>query len=451
MLKWLIFSVLTCATALFGEVISLSEAECLALKNNKNVLAMRELVAKAESGRLVSLSRWLPQVELISRGYTTEKVQVLTGAKRAFLSQFNALQNIISTDDYYDMRISGLLVQQMRLLFDALLIDILLDVRVAYYQVVFDRMTIATAEEHVELFQSLANRAEADYRIGTAILLTANQAKVAIANATNAYYQAVKAYKEDVDRLATLLGFDAGEIELVVASETIPVQEVPLLAEKMARVEGRAANIGPPLFSLEEMRGWECMALRQRPSLRAEETAVKIAQKQVAKERGHYVPQLQMAANIGGNPTHMNELPSSNFFNQKMRWAVGFELSWNIFDGFGRERKICRAMHERKSRQWEYRRAVQASYEDVRREIFEIEEATHSFATAEANVSLAAETVELADSSLKIGYVTIFDYQIVVDSYIQAVNTRNQAQFDLIKGYYGLRHAAGVDLGCVGR
>ena len=93
---------------------------------------------------------------------------------------------------------------------------------------------------------------------------------------------------------------------------------------------------------------------------------------------------------------------------------------------------------------------MQNSYEEVREQIFDITESVANYVTAQGNVALAEQTLDLANKQLEIGYLTVFDYQIVVDGLIQALYIRDRARYDLIKGYYGLIHATGCDLkGCM--
>ncbi len=262
---------------------------------------MQQLVAEARAGKLEALSAWFPQVQYISRGYQTERRQPGTNANSAFLSQFNTTQQILSTTKYYDVKISGLHVELMQRLLDAVMIDVLYDVRATYYQVILDQETVGTAVENVELFTSLAERAEADWRIGTSILLNFNQAKVAVANATATYYQAVKQLKLDNDVLVRVLGYDPGSVEIGLAESEIPVAAIPDIGEKLARAEevfaaeslkGMIFKPGFPegevrvmnaLFTPGEMDYWETTALKFQPTLQSVGTEVKIARTNVRK------------------------------------------------------------------------------------------------------------------------------------------------------------------------
>ncbi|MGA8164832.1 MAG: TolC family protein [Waddliaceae bacterium] len=443
---------------------TLADAEAVALTNNKDILAMRQLVEKVKQGRLESISKWLPEVNLISRGYKTERVQEDTGTRSSFISQLSLTQALFSPDRYYQVKISNFEVMQLNALFDALIIDVLYDIRTAYYAILLDYENIAVAKRTVDLFSSLAKRMEANYDIGYSILLNVNQSKVAIANATSVYYQSAKQLEVDLDRLATLLGYNSGSIKLQFAEHGIPIFSIPDIAEKVVRVEEifakqkkegeiyqpsfpeREERLMKNLYSQYEIEDWEKKALLYRPDLQARCAEWKIAAEQVKKQKGEYLPSVRLEANYGGYPTRMLDNPSSGFFNQHFNWAVGFCLHWLVYDGCGRTYRINQAKHERQAKCLEYSKGIQSLYEEIRKQIFTIEESVANYVTAEGNVKLAEQTLTLADKQLDIGYITVFDYQIVVNALIQAINIRNRARFDLIRGYYGLRHASGVDL-----
>lgn len=443
---------------------TLDQAERIALQNNKDICKLWQLYQSAKMGRQVSWARWLPEIDLVSTGYKTQNRQSNTGTYSSFISQYTLTQRVISSDDYYNVKISTLVVENLKLLLEALMIDVLYDVRTAFYQVVLDYQNITTAKTNVEILNRLAGRMESNYKRGTSILLNVNQSKVAVANATSAYYQAVKQLEIDLDYLVTLMGYNPGEVKLEFASKAIPIGQIPDIADKVASVmkifeekqeQGLIYKTEFPeteeramknLFSEAEIISWEKLAFCLRPDLKSKCTEWKIANEVVQKEKGTYLPKINMEINYGGYPSQAAFYPSSDLFNQKYYWAVGFRVNWLIFDGFGRNYKVRQARYERNAKCCEYKKNIQITYEEVRDQIFSISESVASYATAEGNVALAEQTLDLANKQLEIGYITIFDYQIVVDGLIQALYIRDQARFDLIKGYFGLKHASGYDL-----
>lgn len=446
--------------------LTLEQAEAIAIQNNNTVNSLRELLLKAKEGRLITLSKWLPEVNAMSIMYSLEKPSLLTLSKSAFLTQLSLTQAILSTDLYYDVKIADLILEQAGLLLNAALIDALYEVRSAYYQVILDIELIKAAKEKVDLLASLSKQMEDRYKVGTAILYNVNQSKVAIANATTYYYDLIKQRKIDLDQLASILGFIPGDVEITFAKIDLPVLEIEELKDKLAQLQHvfnqEALELSEKIFAgeyplteeksmkklytISEIKKWEAEALRYQPNLKVYENYVEIASKEISKRRGEYLPTVSFNANYGGDPSTVQNLPSSKLTNQRMEWGVGLQFNWLIFDGLGRERRIREAKYNKKSKEFEYRQQLQNTYAGVREQIFQIEESVASYVTADANAKLAQQTVTLATDQLSVGYGTIFDYQISVDGFIQAVNNKNKARFDLLKAYYGLRHATGVDL-----
>lgn len=458
-----VFSYLSAEEICFSNM-TLEDAERLVLQNNHDFLAMKQLVQIAKQGKLESLSKWMPEINFISSGYKTGRIQTGTNSRSAFISQFSLMQALFSTDRFYNLKIANLEAAYLEILLNSLAIDLLYAVREAYCRVILDRQNVQTARQNIKIFSDLAAQMESNYKIGTSILLSVNQSKVAIANSASVYYEAVRTLKVDMDKLAALLGYNPGSVELKIAEDEIPIETIPVLASKVSRVQqvflegGKLAEIYKPdfpksekalmqnLFSKFELKEWQQAALTYRPALYSKRVQVKMAGRQIQKSKGEYYPSVSLAANYGGYPTNIDYYPSSKLTNQNFDWAVGFSFDWLLYDGFGRAARINQAKYNKIAKCQEFEKSVQEAYRDVRREIFNIEEAVVNYVTTEGNVKLAEQTLELANKQLNIGYINVFDYQRVVDEYILAINRKNQARFNLILGYYGLKHASGIDL-----
>lgn len=477
-MRWAIIAVsLFLLSTCFSEMtylksLTLDQAETIALENSNQVNEVRELLNKAKEGRLEAISKWMPKITAFTTGYAASADQFFTNSKSAFFTQLALTQSIFSSDVYYNIKIASLVEEQLQLLLNAAIIDALYRVRVAYYKVILDIENIHAANDKVELLAYLAKRMEDRFEIGTSILYNVNQSKVAIANATTQYYEAIKQKKVDLDTLAVALGFDPGDVKITMASIDLPVEKIPELHAKLCslkpilnqsthdldeRIFDEDFEEYPEseqrrmkrLYSKAEIRGFEEKALDYQPSLKVYKNQVKIASKEVSKQIGEYIPKTKFHFNYGGAPTNLIELPSSKFTNQTFQWGVGFSLTWLVFDSLGRERRVRQARFERNAKEFKYRKEMQDVYAKVRKSIFEIEESAANFVTAEANSKLAEQTVKLADDQLEIGYATIFDYQITVDNLIQAVNTKNKSRYELLKAYFSLVHATGEDLATI--
>lgn len=443
--------------------LDLEQAIDIAKTNNAFLLEMQQLVEEAQAGKTESFTKWFPKIEGTYQMYRDQRINPLSGSRNNFMTQLSLTQSILNTEKYFGLKLAKLQLEQMKLLELAALNDVLLDVRSTYYKIVQDLQTMQTAKEKVDLLTNLAIQMQDRNKIGTAKQYDVNQSQVMVANATNAFYEAKKQYKIDVDLFTKILGYDPGTVEIQIKDFSIPVKEIPVLKNKLDHVENIFASgydfspiyqEGFPftehhkmqkLFSMNEVKNYQDIASHWNPMLRSKNTELNIAQKKLGEQWGTYLPEVHAAANLGGMPDPFDFFPTSTFKSQTMRWGIGLEVSWLIFDSLGRESRIRKAKHVRNSKEYALRKEKQEVFFQLQSQLHDIEEAVSSYVTSLGNVKLAEQTLLQASEQLDIGYIDIFDYQISIDGLIQARNHFNQASYELINAYFGLIHAIGID------
>jgi outer membrane protein len=405
--------------------LTLEEAEELALQNHPQIRAAEELIERAKQGRWEAISKWLPKLTLLSQAFKTQKPLKFLKLNKpsAFFTQISLTQSIVSSDLYHDIRIASLLVEQYDEMLKTARNDILFETRVLYNLIALDRRKVATAKEHTELLTLLQERMEGKFLIGEAIAYNVNQAKVAVANVANNYYDAVKNLKSHEDELSQALGID-------------PV------ANPYAFNQEEIAQVQIPKMGSEE---WVGLADEHRPDILLSKTALRVAHQEVKKKQGEYWPALAVLGGYGGGSTPYLELPSDHWRQQIFQWALGVSLSWTVFDGTGRERRIQKAKAGFRASRFDLQKVAQAAHTDVRTQLYKIEDAQFKLETASKTLELAGETLQQAISQLDIGYITIFDYMISVDGLIRSKTAFDENQFELVSAYYGLLHACGKE------
>ncbi|MCB1116130.1 MAG: TolC family protein [Chlamydiia bacterium] len=467
MIKYLFYIVFSsCLLGSQVKTFSLQEAEELALTRNEQIQEMDHLVEKARYGHLVAISDWLPKLELISQAFQTQHDQIGgSNRKSSFLTQLQLSQTLFSADKYYDLKITRLIQEELQWIKLGMVNDVLYDVRRIYFKIILDKNQIETAKVHIDVLKALALRMEKRLEIGTATTFDVNQLQVAVSNLLSVYYKATKQLKVDLDTFAKLLGYDPGSIALEVEEESIPLGAIPFLRKKLAgqeeaflKEQGSASLIFLPtnparqerwldtLFTKEEMSDWEEVALRFRPDLVRQEKAWDVARAQVKKARGDYFPTLEFGASYGGEPTPFDEYPRSSFGNQDFQWGLGVTLRWNLFDSLKRERKILASQAEARAEKSSLNAQKQEALKEVRDDLFSIAHSMATYVSAKGTIKLAKQALEQAEEKLEIGYLSIFDYQIAVNHYIEALHLFFTSQYELIDSYYLLRHATGIDV-----
>ncbi|MBS0648999.1 MAG: TolC family protein [Verrucomicrobia bacterium] len=457
-MKW----ILLLASAMCSlEALSLQEAEAIALSTNPQVRASEELVEMARQGRLDAISKWLPQLSLTSQGFKTQKPIAFLLLKKpsAFLTELSMTQTLFSTQLYYQVGISALMVEQFKRLLEAAKNDVLYQTRTLYFQVALDHKKLKTAQEHIDLLDYLADRMEGKFNIGEATAYQVNQARVAVANVTDAYYQTLKMLRSHEDELSKVLGYDPETSPFTFNQEDIDIFQIPELAEKVKAAEvifqeenilkkafvSMESKIMDKVFTQAEFAKWSLYADSHRPDVLLSETHVKLANETIRLKRGEYWPTVSILGNYGGAPTPYFFQPSTQFNNQVFEWAVGFSVSWNLFDGTGRSRRIQKARAEARAAKFTAKKVSQAAHTDVREQLYSMQKALAQYLTSKANYKLAEQTLEQAKSQLEIGFTTIYDYLISVDGLIRAKTAQDEGRFDLLSSYYALLHASGKE------
>lgn len=447
-MKWLSLCLLHIALLFAKEtkvINSAAEALQMALCYNKTVLMTRQLIQKAEWGVLESYTQWMPKLEAGSAFYQTQIPQLpILDSRHGYLSQLSLSQAVLSTNRYYGVVLQKLYLEELRLIYAALINDLSYQVKSAYFKVILDKQQIATTEERVSLLSELHKEMQGKFKIGETIIYNVNQSKVALVNATASYYRAVKDLKDDQDALVQLIGFDPACLSIDVKGDK---QELPPLSSKLLAAEEKVKEtdlvIKNAFFTPNEIAYYEELSNKQRPELFKAYNNYKIACEEVNKKKGTYWPTVDLVVNYGGAPAYWCFNATSSFFNQSMTWGTGLTFNWLLFDSFGRELSIYQLEAEAKAQCLKYQDIMQKIHQGVRSQIWGIEEALTQYAYARSNVALAEEMVQQAKDQFDVGYITIFDFEIAVDELAEARMNRDRASYSLLVSYYGLLQATG--------
>ena len=265
----------------------------------------------------------------------------------AFLTELSLTQTLFSAQLYRQIGISSLMIEQFQRLLQAAKNDVLYQTRTLYFQVALDHKKVKTAQEHIDLLNYLAERMQGKFNIGEATAYNVNQARVAVANVTDAYYQTVKMLKTHEDEFSKILGYDPVDSPLTFSQEDIDVLQVPELAVKVKAAEAlfqedkilktafstMQDKIINKVFNSEEFTKWNLYADAHRPDILLSQTNVQLAEETVKLKRSEYWPTVSILGNYGGAMTPYLFQPSTQFNNQVFQWAIGFSVNWTIFDG----------------------------------------------------------------------------------------------------------------------
>lgn len=452
-MRLLLFALLYFYSPLSGAVFTLEEAENYAMARNKHVLALEELANASREQYFEIISRWLPHARFQGEYDKSEfKVALLPGLKpqsNFWTTGFHFDQLLVSKELYHQIKAGKWDAHRVKLEAVNLKNEVLFEVRAAYWFAVLAKEEVAVQTENIRLLKEALDEEDRRQKAGKATAFNVNQSKVALTNAHTDYYTSVRDYKAARNHLLRVLGMgpECGE-EAEVADQDIPVAEFWMLADKLNLLGWEKAqdtidlpNTEAPLFTCEEKRYWQELALDNNPNILIQDSDVGFQRQTRKSHTAEYYPTLRSFASYGqqfvGVPT---------FDKQFYSWYGGIQLNWNIFDGLGREHRIAEASFRESSALWNYWRACDDALIDIKNQLDELEQALYSYYSAHASKLLSKTALEQAMDRLKAGMITPLEYRDAAYSYTQARHNSNRAAYELLRGYYALRRIAGIDV-----
>jgi outer membrane protein TolC len=258
--------------------------------------------------------------------------------------------------------------------YQALVADALLEVRVAYDDVLLAAEQIVVQEASIKLLEQELTDNKRRYDAGTVPRFNVLRAEVELANAKPKLSKAKNSYRTGKNNLATLLGFN---VPHDVA------EDIPLSISDKLKAEPYEIQLGPSIGK----------ALAQRSELEALRAGEKSAHEDVIQAKSSYYPTLE---GVGGY-SWANRVfdPAHDLSHDISGWTVGAQVSWNVFD-FGLTRGKVKAASARQEK-------ARIQTEDTQRKIEQQVRTAYSF-FLEAKETLDSQTkvIEEAEEALRL-------------------------------------------------
>jgi len=416
--------------------LTLQEAEVLALRNNYLVRSLFELSEGGYFGFRESVGQWLPEVTFFCSARRINEGSIY-GYATVYDSTLRFAQKVFDTDAFFDIRETYLDFQRLKADFRRQMADALFEVRVAYYAVVLAQEQVAVEENNVSLFQEEFDRQKGFLDVGRSIQFEVDQTRANLANAVAAYHQAVQDLKIAKHELLSVLGLDPAMC-ITLAEKELTFHAIPEMEEKMYFCEKQSC---PPLFSECNIQDWEEIALQYQPEIEFDKYTAEIQEVNTRRQLGRYAPKVNIFAtyfnNSGGRVTNLI---------QKSFWNMGVRLDWQLFDGFQRENRIVRARKDQRAAELNYGQTVLDAKVDVRNRISEIEESWHQYRATQVGYEVSQESVDYARNRLDVGRIIPLEYRDAINTLRFTWQDLNQTKFDILRAYFGLERASGIDL-----
>ncbi|HUC86046.1 MAG TPA: TolC family protein [Candidatus Acidoferrales bacterium] len=301
--------------------------------------------------------------------------------------------------------------------------DTLLNVRIAYYDVLLGAQQIVVQEASVKLLEKERQDQQHRLEAGTVPRFNLLRAEVAVANERPSLISAHNSYRIAKNNLANLLGYNLPR----EVWEDIPLNLVDVF------------DTSPYTVNLPDAIQ---QALSRRTELAAMRKDVELQNLNIVNAKSGYKPTVSL---FGGYNWVNNEY-TTDPASELNGWNAGAQVSWSLFDGLLTQGKIKQAKAQ-------YARS-KISLEDEQRQIeLQVRTAYSDFIQARETLESQRKVQEEAEEALReanaraeAGTGTQLDVLDAQTSLTQARTTQIQAEHDYVAARARLERAIGADL-----
>ncbi|HXR03836.1 MAG TPA: TolC family protein [Verrucomicrobiae bacterium] len=414
--------------------LSLTDALNLALEQNATILKAKNDLEASHGVVVQTRAVALPQLQASGQYKRTDRGAIESipapGIQPLPDQNWNAGVQIVQS--IYEggklvaaLKAASATKQQALAQYQTAVADTLLDLRVAYYDVLLAAQQITVHEASVNLLQHELEDQQHRYNAGTVPHFNVLRAEVAVANERPNLIQARNNYRIAKNNLSNLLGYNLSRD----IWEDIPLNLTDAL------------DAAPYEVDLPE-------AIQQALSRRTELTALRktaeLQQLNVVNARAGYKPTVQAFA---GYTWNNSQFVDPNDIGYTLNgWNVGGQVSWNIFDGMLTRGKVvqAKALYEKsKTDVVDTGRQIELEVRTAYSQFIEAREVLESQKTVQAE---AEEALREAGARAAAGTGTQLDVLDAQTSLTQARTTEIQALHDYDTARARLERAIGADL-----
>ncbi len=283
--------------------------------------------------------------------------------------------------------------------------EVLLQVRTRFADVLLNRERIEVQEKSVALLQEQLQNAKNRFDAGSVSQFEVLTAEVALANAQPALITARNAFRIAVDELRAVLGYRASYAD----------------AQKIPAFEGELV-FAPAAYELEAALS---AARAKRPELRRLEQLEEAREAGVTVARSDYLPEVYLTGGYEGRKSRFSNSVSDSVDG----WVAGVEASWAIFDGARTRGRVAQARAQLNQARLTLAEQTLAVEVEVRRAISSLQEAAELAQAAGKVVEQAEEALRLADVRYRNGAATQLDVLQARQALTEASLNRLEANY----------------------
>jgi outer membrane protein TolC len=419
---------------LVTQPLSLAEALNFSLQQNPNILRAQQDLEAAQGVVIQTRAIAVPKVRVTGNYSDVQSTDIDNphislfnfsfGQQQNWSSQIRLVQSLYEGGRILSALRTAKLTKERSLLdYQTTVADTVLDVQIAYYDVLLAQQQIIVEEKSVELLSSELADTTRRYDAGTVPRFNVLRAEVELANERPKLIRAKNSFRISKNRLANILGFN-------VPKDT--VEDIPLTLSDKLEAEPYEIDLTQAIALALERRT-ELGSLRKAQALRHED---------VVGAKAPYKPSVQAFAGYEGRNTMFN----SDLTYDVYGWMAGVQLGWDVFDGLRTQGKVreAKALYERAG----------VELDDAGRRIeLEVRTAYSSFIEAKELLESQKKVVEEAEEALRLanarseaGTGTQLDVLSARTALTDAQTTSIQALHDYSAARARLERAMGTNI-----
>src|SRR5271165_398966 len=282
-------------------------------------------------------------------------------------------------------------------------------VRTQFYQILLNKALVQVQEESVNLLQSQLEDQKSRYEAGTVPQFNVLQAEGTLENQIPQLIAARNNYFIAQVTLARTLGIPA-------TRQYTTQNPLPILGD---------LNYQPIKYDL----GSALIAARaNRPFLKAQRSAILANVENITVQASGYKPTI--TANVGWE--QKNNPIANDLSNTLQGWFLGFQGSWNVFDGFLTYGKVKQARAQLEQSKVTYDDSVRQVELEVATSVSNLRQAAGTVDAAQTGVNVNLEALRLSDERLAAGTGTQLDVLNAQQQLTTARSNLVQAEFSYV-------------------
>lgn len=402
--------------------LDLKGAIGFAIENNFAIRQARERIRQQEGVVIEVSARQIPNVGATAAYQQNDTTisQSFPASDRSWLINLTVSQTLFAGGGVSASVKSSKLAREAALLdLQSVINEALLQVRIAFFNVLLAREKITVQEQNLQLLQQQLKTTTDRFEAGTVSSFEKLRAEVAVANAKVPLITARNDFRLAIEALRQTLGFTTNTRE-----------EMIKLPNFLGSLEFTPANF--------DLQACFDAAHANRPDLQRLAKLAASREETVTAARSNYYPSVSA---FGG--WQLRKGVSNQFGDSKDGWLLGVQSQWNIFDGRITAGRVAQARSALEQSRLALGEAQLAAEVEVRRAYSSWQQATELADASKKVVEQAEEAVRLSHARYNAGTGTQLDVLAAQVDLTTARTNQIQAYYTYDVAMAALRKAMG--------